>query len=147
MRVPPVERRSDPRLGVALRVGLALTATGIASAGLGRRALTGSGADVPLAIAFGCFVLLLVLATLQRPPRVSAWIGLAMAAGIYIATAVGLAEALGMVAYFAAATFASWRTPAHLRAFTVAAFALWTPALGLFASRRVVVLPAPVLAA
>jgi hypothetical protein len=57
MRVPPIERRSDPRLGVALRVGLALTATGIASAGLGRRALTGSGADVPLAVAFACFVI------------------------------------------------------------------------------------------
>ena len=142
-----VERRSDPRLGVALRVGLALIATGIASAGLGRRALTGSGADVPLAVAFGCFVVVLVLATLQRPPRLSVWIGLAMVAGIYIATAVALAAApLGMAAYFAAATFATWRTPAHLRAFTVAAFALWTPAFGLFAS-RVVVLPTPVLAA
>lgn len=142
-----VERRSDPRLGVALRTGLALTATGIASAGLGRRALTGSGADVPLAVAFGCFVVMLVLATLQRPPRVSVWVGLAMAAGIYIATAVALSAApLGMAAYFAAAAFAAWRTPAHLRVFTVAAFALWTPALGIFAS-RVTVLPTPVLAA
>src|SRR5258705_2914204 len=86
-----VDRRSDPRLGVALRVGLALTATGVASAGLGRRALTGSGADVPLAVAFGCFVLLLLLATLQRPPRAAVWIGLAMAAAIYIAAAVALA--------------------------------------------------------
>src|SRR4029453_16341021 len=81
-----VERRSDPRLGVALRVGLALTATGIGSAGLGRRALTGSGADVPLAIAFGCFVVLLVLATLQRPPRLSVWLGLAVVPGISPAT-------------------------------------------------------------
>ena len=53
MRAPTAERRSDPRLGVALRVGLALIATGIASAGLGRRALSGSGADVALALAFG----------------------------------------------------------------------------------------------
>jgi hypothetical protein len=143
-----VERRSDPRLGVALRVGLALIATGIASAGLGRRALTGSGADVPLAVAFGCFVILLVLATLQRPPRLSVWVGLAMAAGIYIATAIALTVTpLGMALYFAAAAFATWRTPVHLRAFTVAAFALWTPALGLFASPGVMVLPAPVLAA
>ena len=143
-----VERRSDPRLGVALRVGLALTATGIASAGLGRRALTGSGADVPLAVAFGCFVVVLVLATLQRPPRAAAWIGLAMAAAIYIATAVALAASpLGMALYFAAAAFATWRTPSHLRAFTVAAFTLWTPALGVFASPTFVVLPAPVLVA
>ncbi|HEY6204433.1 MAG TPA: hypothetical protein VI056_15540 [Candidatus Limnocylindria bacterium] len=143
-----VERRSDPRLGLALRVGLALTATGIASAGLGRRALSGSSADVPLAIAFGCFVVLLVLATLQRPPRLSVWVGLVMTAGLYIATAVALAGApLGMAAYFAAAAFAAWRTPPHLRAFTVAAFALWTPALGIFASPGVTVLPAPVFAA
>lgn len=148
MRVPTVERRSDPRLGVAMRVGLALTATGIASAGLGRRELSGSPADVPLAMAFGCFVILLVFATLQRPPRVSAWIGLALTAGIYVATALALADApLGMAAYFAAAALATRRTPSHLRALTVAAFALWTPALGVFAAPGTVVLPAPVLAA
>ncbi|MGH2489966.1 MAG: hypothetical protein ACRDF9_00520 [Candidatus Limnocylindria bacterium] len=148
MRVPTVERRSDPRLGVALRVGLALTATGVASAGLERRALSGSPADVPLAVAFGFFVVLLVLATLQRPPRQSAWIGLALAAAIYLATALALAEsALGMAAYFAAAALATWRTASHLRPFTVAAFALWTPALGLFATRGTWVLPVPVLIA
>lgn len=146
MRVPTVERRSEPRLGVAMRVGLALIATGIASAGLGRRALSGSGADVPLAAAFGCFAIVLVLASLQRPPRASAWIGLALAAGVYLATAVALAETpFGMAAYFGAAALATWRTASHLRPFTVAAFALWTPALGLFATRGVMVLPAPVL--
>jgi hypothetical protein len=143
-----VERRSEPRLGVAMRVGLALTATGIASAGLGRRALAETGADVPLAAAFGCFAIVLFLATLQRPPRASAWIGLALAAGIYIAAALALAQSpLGMVAYFAAAAFATSRTVPHLRPLTVAAFALWTPALGLFASRGETVLPAPVLVA
>ncbi len=148
MLVPTVERRSDPRLGVALRVGLALIATGIASAGLGRRALSGSGADVPLAIAFGCFVILLALASLQRPPRISPWIGLAFVVVVYGATAVALAASpLGMVAYLAASAFATWRTPSHLRAFTVAAFALWTPALGIFASRDMSVLPTPVLVA
>jgi uncharacterized membrane protein len=148
MRVPTVERRSDPRLGVALRVGLALTATGIASAGLGRRALAETGADAPLATAFGCFAVVLLLASLRRPPRASAWIGLALAAGIYIATAVALAETpIGMVAYFGAAAFATWRTARHLRAFTVAAFALFTPALGLFATRGETVLPTPVLLA
>jgi hypothetical protein len=148
MRVPTVERRSDPRLGVSMRVGLALTATGIASAGLGRRELSGSPADVPLALAFGCFVILLTLATLRRPPHVSAWIGLALTAGVYIATALALTDApLGMAAYFAAATLATWRTPSHLRAFTVAAFALWTPALDVFAAFGTMVLPVPVLAA
>lgn len=143
-----VDRRSDPRLGVAMRIGLALTATGIASTGLGRRALSGSGADVPLAVAFGCFAILLVLASLQRPPRLSAWVGLAMVAGVYLATAVALADTpIGMAAYLVAAGLATWRTAPHLRAFTVAAFALWTPALGIFASRGVMVLPAPVLVA
>src|SRR2546430_7947754 len=143
-----VERRSDPRLGVAMRVGLALTATGIASAGLGRRALSGSGAAVPLAVAFGCFVVALMLATLQRPPRASVWIALALTAGVYVATARALAETpFAMAAFFAVAALATWRTAPHLRAFTVAAFALWTPALDLFASPDVAVLPAPVLIA
>ena len=143
-----VERRSEPRLGVAMRVGLALTATGIASAGLGRRALAETGADAPLAAAFGCFAILLFLASLQRPPRASAWIGLGLAAGIYIWAAVALAETpLGMVAYFGAAAIATWRTASHLRPFTVAAFALFTPALGLFATRGDNVLPLPVLLA
>src|SRR6267378_2660019 len=147
MRVLTVERRSDPRLGLAMRVGLALTATGIASAGLGRRAVSGSGADVPLAAAFTCFVILLVLASLQRPPRISAWIGLALAGGVYLATAVALGDApISMAAYLAAAAVATWRTPAHLRPFTVAAFALWTPALDLFATSKTV-LPLPVMVA
>src|SRR5687768_10609815 len=141
-----------------MRVGLALTATGIASAGLGRRALGETGADVPLATAFGCFAIVLFLASLQRPPRASPWICLALVAGVYIAAAVALTstpldpqrQGLGpasMVAYLAAATLATWRTPSHLRPFTVAAFALWTPALGIFATRGAPVLPGPVLAA
>ena len=143
-----VERRFDPRLGVVMRVGLALTATGIASAGLGRRALSGSGADVPLASAFGCFVIVLLLATLQRPPRASVWIALALTAGVYVATANALADTpLGMTLYLAAAALATWRTATHLRPFTVAAFALWTPALDVFASPAIAVLPTPVLIA
>src|SRR5213593_4490232 len=143
-----VERRFDPRLGVAMRVGLALTATGIASPGLGRRALSGSGADVPLASAFGCFVIVLLLATLQRPPRASVWIALALTAGVYVATANALADTpLGMTLYLAAAALATWRTATHLRPFTVAAFALWTPALDVFASPAIAVLPTPVLIA
>ena len=50
-----------------------------------------------------------------------------------------------MLAYFGAAALATWRTAPHLRAFTVAAFALFTPALGLFATRSDMVLPTPVL--
>jgi hypothetical protein len=147
MREPTVERRSDPRLGVATRVGLALAATGVASAGLDRRALTGAPADAPLAAAFGCFVVLLFIATLRRPPRFAAWIAFALIAGVYLATALALSEApVGMAAYLAAGAVATWRTASSLRPFTVAAVALWTPALGLFASRSPV-LPAPVLVA
>ena len=39
---------------------------------------------------------LLVLASLQRPPRISAWLGLALAGGVYLATAVALANKLGL---------------------------------------------------
>jgi hypothetical protein len=147
MRVPTVERRSDPRLGLAMRVGLAVIATGIASAGLGRRAISGSGADVPLAAAFTAFAILLVLASLQRPPRISAWLGLFLAGGVYLAAAVALADSpFGMAVYLAAAGFATLRTAPHLRPFTVAAFALWTPALDLFVTSTTV-LPLPVLIA
>src|SRR2546427_7027381 len=112
-----VERRFDPRLGVAMRVGLALTATGIASAGLGRRALSGSGADVPLAVAFGCLVVVLMLATLQRPARASVWIALVLTAGVYVATARALAETpFAMAAFLAIAALATWRTAPHRRA-------------------------------
>ncbi|HEY3218388.1 MAG TPA: hypothetical protein VGK15_04795 [Candidatus Limnocylindria bacterium] len=133
MSVPAIERRTDPRRGLAVRVGLTLTATGIASAAIDRRSLAGVGADVPLAVGFGLFIAILLLATLRRPPRGATWLALASFSLIYLLAATELATSLeGMVLYLLLALAATLATAPHLRPLMVAAFALWTPALWLF---------------
>ncbi len=127
------ERRSEPRRGIVARVGLTLAATGIASAALDRRALAGVPADVPLAVGFGLFVALLLLATLRRPPRLVAWTALLSVATIDLLAAAQLADELfGMTSYILFALGAVLITAPFLRPLMVAAFALWTPALWLF---------------
>lgn len=126
------ERRSDPRRGIAARVGLTLTATGIMSAALDRRALAGAVLDVPIAIAFGLALALVFLASFRRPVAGAAWIALGASALVLLLAAVELRGVAGMAVYLAVATVAVLRTAAHLRPFTVAAFALWTPALWIF---------------
>src|SRR5258706_16348115 len=79
-----MERRTDPRRGVVLRVGLTLTATGIASAAVDRRSLAGVAADVPLAVGFGLFIPMLLPATLPRPPRGATWPPFASVSLIYL---------------------------------------------------------------
>ncbi len=131
--VPETERRTDPRRGVALRVGLTLTATGIASAAIDRRSLAGTVPDVPLAVGFGLFIAILLLATLRRPPRGSTWLALASFAIIYLLAAAELASSfVGMLSYLLFALAATLITVPHLRPLMVSAFALWTPALWLF---------------
>ena len=95
-----IERRTDPRRGVITRVGLVLTATGIASAAIDRRSLAGVAADVPLAVGFGLFVGILLLGTFRRPPRAATWIALAAVALVYLLAAAELASSLlGMTAF------------------------------------------------
>src|SRR5438105_336942 len=129
----PSERRTDPRRGIVIRVGLTLTATGVASAAIDRRALAGAAADVPLAVGFGLFVALLLLATLRRPMRGAVWLAFAAIVIVYLLAAAELASSLvGMVAYLLFALGAVLVSAPHLRPLTVGAFALWTPALWLF---------------
>src|SRR5258708_19625103 len=128
-----MERRTDPRRGVVLRVGLTLTATGIASGASDRRSLAGVAADVPLAVGFGLFIAILLLATLRRPPRGATWLALASVSLIYLLAAAELATSLiGMISYLLLALAAALVTPPPLRPLMVAAFALWTPAPWLF---------------
>ena len=132
-RVPAIERRNDPRRGVITRVGLVLTATGIASAAIDRRSLAGAVPDIPLAVGFGFFVSLLLIATLRRPPRGAVWLAFVAVAIIYLLAAAELASSLvGMTSYVLFALGATLVTAPHLRPLMVAAFALWTPALWLF---------------
>jgi hypothetical protein len=127
------ERRTDPRRGVVTRVGLVLTATGIASAAIDRRALAGVEADVRLAVGFGLFVALLLLATFRRPPWWATWLALASVGLVYILSALELASSVvGMASYVLLALGATVFTAPHLRPLMVGTFALWTPALWLF---------------
>lgn len=128
------ERRSDPRRGIVVRVGLALTATGITSAAVDRRALVGAVTDLPMAIAFGLAVGLLMMATLTRPPRAAVWLALAAVGVVHTLAALELSGSpLGGIVYTAAGAMATRRVAVHLRPLMVGAFALWTPALWLYA--------------
>lgn len=128
-----IDRRSDPRRGLLTRVGLALTAVGIASAAVDRRSLAGSTPDVPLAVGFAMFVGILLFASLRRPPRGLVWLALGLVGLIYVMAAAELASSvLGMTSYILFALGATLFTAPHLRPLMVAAFALWTPALWLF---------------
>ena len=128
-----IDRRTDPRGGLVTRVGLVLTAVGIASAAVDRRSLAGSTPDVPLAVGFGMFVGILLFASLRRPPRGLVWLALGLVGLIYVMAAAELASSvLGMISYILFALGATLFTAPHLRPLMVAAFALWTPALWLF---------------
>jgi uncharacterized membrane protein len=110
-----------------------LTATGIASAAIDRRSLAGTTPDLPLAVGFGLFVAILLLATLRRPPRGVTWLALVSFAIVYLLAAAELASSLvGMLSYLLFALGATLVTVGQLRPLMVAAFALWTPALWLF---------------
>jgi len=140
-----IERRTDPRRGVVTRVGLVLAATGIVSAAIDRRALAGVQADVRLAVGFGLFVGLLLLATFVRPPRWATPLALASVALVYLLAAAELASSMiGMLSYVFLMLAATFVTAPHLRPLTVGAFALWTPALWLFGPTSALdQLPAP----
>ncbi len=134
MEARSAERRSDPRRGIVVRVGLALTATGITSAAVDRRALAGAVTDLPMAIAFGLALTLLVMATHKRPPRVATWVALAAVAIVHALAALELSgSAIGGLVYAAIAAIAVRLVADHLRPLMVGAFALWTPALWLYA--------------
>jgi hypothetical protein len=128
-----IDRRTEPRRGVTARVGLTLAATGIVSAAIDRRALAGVANDVPIAVGFGLFVALLLIATLRRPARGAVWLAFGAMTIVYMLAAAELASSLiGMVSYLLFALGAMLVTAPHLRGLTVGAFALWTPALWLF---------------
>ena len=115
-----VDRRTDPRRGVAARVGLTLAATGIVSAAIDRRALAGAANDVPIAVGFGLFVALLLIATLRRPTRGAVWLAFGAMTIVYMLAATELASSLiGMVSYIFFALGAVLVTAPHLRGLTV----------------------------
>ncbi len=128
MTVPGMERRSDPRRGLVLRVGLVLTATGVASAVLDRRELAGGPADVAVGLGFGVFAILILLATFRRPPRGAEWVAIVLAAIVYVGAALALGGGrVGMAAFVAAAVLVMSRTAQHLATVAYTAAVLVDP--------------------
>jgi hypothetical protein len=116
-----------------LRAALALTATGIVSAASIRHVLEEGGTDFAFAIAYAFYLSLILIATPRHPPRWSPVLAFGFAAITYavaIVTLNGNAFAVGL--YLLAALLGYIATPAVFRPLTVAAFALWTPAIRFF---------------
>jgi hypothetical protein len=116
-----------------LRAALALTATGIVSAASIRHVLEEGGADVMFAVAYAFYLTLILIATLRHPPRWAPLLGFAFAAITYIVAIATLSgNVLAVCLYLVAALLGYIATPVTFRPLTVAAFALWTPALRFF---------------
>ena len=116
-----------------LRASLALTATGIVSAASIRHVLEEGGTDIPFAVGYAFYLSLILIATPRHPPRWSPVLAFAFAAITYAVAIVTLnGNALAVGLYLAAALLGYVATPAAFRPLTVAAFALWTPAIRFF---------------
>ncbi|HEX9266960.1 MAG TPA: hypothetical protein VF965_05675 [Candidatus Limnocylindria bacterium] len=116
-----------------LRAALALTATGIVSAASIRHALEEGGADIAFAVGYAFYLSLILIATPRHPPRWSPLLAFAFAAITYVAAILTLnGNALAVGLYLVAAVLGYIATPAPFRPLTVAAFALWTPAIRFF---------------
>ena len=121
------------RQSTVLRAALILTATGIVSAGSIRRALDETGNDLPFAIGYACYLALILLAAPVRPPRWAALAAFALAALTYVSAVVSLHGNVAAILLYVVAAFLGYVvTPPTKRPLTVAAFALWTPALRFF---------------
>ena len=115
-----------------LRAALALTATGIVSAATVRHALEGSD-DLAFAVGYAFYLLLILIATPRHPPRWAPALGFVLAAITYALAITALAgNALAMALYLLVALLGYAATPVTYRPLTVAAFALWTPAIRFF---------------
>jgi hypothetical protein len=115
-----------------LRAALALTATGIVSAATVRHALEG-GDDLAFAVGYAFYLLLILIATPRHPPRWAPAVGFVLAAITYVLAITALSgNALAMALYLLVALLGYVATPATYRPLTVAAFALWTPAIRFF---------------
>jgi len=116
-----------------LRAALALTATGIVSAASIRHVLEEGGSDLAFAVGYAFYLTLILIATPRHPPRWSPLLGFTFAAITYAVAIISLhGDALAVGLYLVAALLGYFATPAAFRPLTVAAFALWTPAIRFF---------------
>jgi hypothetical protein len=116
-----------------LRAALALTATGIVSAATVRHALQEGGDDLGFAVGYAFYLSLILIATPRHPPRWAPAVGFVLAAITYVLAITALSgNVLAMALYLLVALLGYVATPATYRPLTVAAFALWTPAIRFF---------------
>jgi len=116
-----------------LRAALALTATGIVSAASIRHVLEEGGTDVAFAVGYVFYLSLILIATPRHPPRWSPLLAFVFAAITYTVAIITLnGNALAVGLYLVAAVLGYVATPDPYRPLTVAAFALWTPAIRFF---------------
>ena len=122
-----------PPSSTLLRAALALTATGIVSAASIRHAQEETGSDIAFAVGYAFYLSLILIATPRHPPRWGPVVGFGFAAITYVAAITALSGngfAVGL--YLVAALLGYLATPVTFRPLTVAAFALWTPAIRFF---------------
>ena len=135
--------------GALARAGLVLVATGVLSIVSVRGYLEDSAATArDLTFGFGVFIALALLASARVPPAWSILFALVVTAGAYIwgATLYGGTDLGILIVVFTA--IAAYRFAAEAyRPLVVAGFALWTPALPIFAASIPVLAPPPVVAA
>ncbi|MEK6207534.1 MAG: hypothetical protein AABM32_07825 [Chloroflexota bacterium] len=116
-----------------LRAALALTATGIVSAASIRHALEEGGSDLAFAVGYAFYLSLILIATPRNPPRWAPALGFVFAAITYVVAIATLSgNTLGVLLYLVVALLGYLATPTTFRPLTVAAFALWTPAIRFF---------------
>jgi hypothetical protein len=124
--------RTVLRPDTLIRAGLVLTATGIVSASSVHHALDDTS-DLPFAYGFLLYLGLILLASARRQLPTAPLIAFGAFAATYLSATFSTGgDDLGVVLYVGAAALAFGATRRLFRPLTVAAFALWTPALRLF---------------
>src|SRR5256712_13147588 len=113
-----------------VRVSLALVASGIVAAASLRPALSDVGPDVPFAVAFLSFIVLLLLAAAAEPPCWSPALAFALAALTYADTVLANGGAIVGIGAYVLAGLAAYRASAPaVRPLAGAVFAPSVPPL------------------
>jgi hypothetical protein len=130
-----------------LRAALALTATGIVSAASIRHVIEEGGTDLAFAVGYAFYLSLILIATPRHPPRWAPVVGFVFAAVTYSWAIFSLnGNPFALSLYLIAAVLGYVATPTTFRPLTVAAFALWTPAIRFFGPEPLAGAFPPVLA-